>query len=99
LKIDLAVLQHLIGIADMIQGEAHNSPFFRGMSGTFGSVAPGTFSCVGISAGTGSLSPGSNYNVAVDVNRDDFKEDYAKIVLPNLPADVRREAEKFLNVK
>jgi hypothetical protein len=69
------------------------------MSGTFGSVAPGTFSCIGISAGTGSVSPGTNYNVAMDINRDDFKEDYAKIVLPNLPHDVRHEAEKFLKAK
>ncbi len=76
---------------------AHNSPFFRGMTGTFGSVAPGTFSCIGSSAGTGLLSPGTNYNVAVDINRDDFKEDYANIVLPNLPPDVRCEVEKFLH--
>jgi len=110
MQINLEALQQLVGVADMIQGEgrilkvahglmAHNSPFFRGMSGTFGSVAPGTFSCIGISSGTGSISPGTNYNVSIDINRDDFKEDYAAIVLPNLPADVRHKAEKFLNAK
>ena len=78
---------------------AHTSPFFRGMSGSFGSVAPGTFSCIGISAGTGTTSPGTNYNVALDINREDFKEDYAKIVLPSLPRDAQAEAEKFLKAK
>jgi len=107
MNIDLKVLQQLLGSEVMIQGKgkvlkvadgliAHDSHFFRGMSGTFGSVAPGTFSCVGISSGTGAISPGTNYNVAVDINREDFKEDYAKIVLPNLPRDVQLSVEKFL---
>jgi hypothetical protein len=69
------------------------------MSGTYGSVSPGTFSCIGISAGFGITSPGTNYNVTLDINRGDFKEDYAKIVLPALPLHFRTEAEKFLKEK
>jgi len=109
-KINSEVLQSLLGSADLIQGTgkvlklahglmAHNSPFFCGMSGAFGSVAPGTFSCIGISAGTGVTSPGTNYNVALDICREDFKQDYAKIVLPTLPNNIWPEVEKFIKAK
>lgn len=46
-------------------------------------LAPGTFSSIGISAGLGSVSPGTNYNVGVDINRADFKEDYAASPSPS----------------
>jgi len=108
--IDPTILEKFAGTTNTLQSEgkvlkvaygliAHDSSFLRGMSGTFGSVASGTFSCVGISAGLGSIIPGSNYNVAVDINRADFKEDYAAIVLPHLPHNARLQAERFLNEK
>jgi hypothetical protein len=75
---------------------AHNSGFLTGMAGTFGSVTSGTFSCIGSSAGYGVISSGTNYNVAVDVNRADFKEDYANLVLPHLSGKYYAAATEFL---
>jgi len=109
LNITLESVLSYVSSSAVLQGEglvlkikhglvAHTSPAFKGMSGSFGTtdILRSSFSCIGISAGLGVCSPGSNYNVAVDVNRDDFKENYLHIVVPHLPINDQRHVANCL---